>query len=158
MSCTLAQLSAAVDDPRGMQLAAPGSTELHYIPCAALVPFPVITHLLGSPFFREAAAGEVPSVPGPYPNPNPSTESVAPFRSLPTSWARRSSGRPPPARCLSSLTVTLTLTLHLTLTYLWAPFQSPPTCWARRSSGRLLRARCSLIPTLILDLTRVHLP
>ena len=52
------QLSAAVDEPRGMQLAAPGSTELHYIPCAALVPFPVITHLLGSPFFREAAAGE----------------------------------------------------------------------------------------------------
>ena len=54
----LAQLSAAVDDPRGMQLGAPGSTELHYTPCAALVPFPVITHLLGSPFFREAAAGE----------------------------------------------------------------------------------------------------
>ena len=54
----VSQLSAAVDDPRGMQLAAPGSTEAHYVPCAALVPFPVITHLLGSPFFREAAAGE----------------------------------------------------------------------------------------------------
>ena len=52
------QLSAAVHDPRGMQLAAPGSTEAHSEPCAALVPFPVITHLLGSPFFREAAAGE----------------------------------------------------------------------------------------------------
>jgi hypothetical protein len=40
-----------------MQLGAPGSTEAHFVPCAALVPFPVITHLLGSPFFREAAAG-----------------------------------------------------------------------------------------------------
>ena len=47
----------AVGDPQGMQLGAPGSTVAHFVPCAALVPFPVITHLLGSPFFREAAAG-----------------------------------------------------------------------------------------------------
>ena len=41
-----------------MQLAAPGSTAANCAPCAALVPFPVITHLLGSPFFRVAADGE----------------------------------------------------------------------------------------------------
>jgi hypothetical protein len=45
-----------VDDRDGMQLSAEDATPAHYIPHPALLPFPLVHHLLGSTFFRGAAA------------------------------------------------------------------------------------------------------
>ena len=54
-TCCL-QLTQTVEEPRGMQLASANATRAHYIPHPALLPFPLVTHLLGSTFFRGAAA------------------------------------------------------------------------------------------------------
>ena len=42
-----------------MQLQSASATRAHYIPHPALLPFPLVTHLLGSTFFRGGAATDV---------------------------------------------------------------------------------------------------